>query len=832
MNTIDNTNNNTETLSYDETANLLPVIPLRGKVAFPHVSLSFEVGRKMTLTAVERASQSEDKLVLILTQKETEKDSVTVDDLYTVGCVARIKQIAQLSGGAVRVLCEGLYRAKARTLSANEADGCFMAVADGLKTRRSDEVVEEAYFRTAKLLIKEVFSADGKLSKEAADRLEKITDLDEFMDVAASVMRVRLEIKQELLQETRLIERLKLFERCLNDELEISKIEKKIAASVRRNIDKSQKEYFLREQIKAIRTELGEDGKEEDDYRARVLDKKLPKDLEIKCLKEIDRMGKMQPISPEYAVITGYLDQVLALPWTEETEDTETLADCTKVLEADHYGLEKIKERIVEYLAVLKLTGSMKAPILCFVGPPGVGKTSIAQSIARALGRKFVRMSLGGIKDEAEIRGHRRTYIGAMPGRILYGMKNAGSINPVFLLDEIDKITADIHGDPSGALLEVLDPEQNVSFRDRYIEYPYDLSKVLFIATANSLDTIPAPLRDRMEIIELSGYTLEEKTEIARRYLVPKQLAANGLTDNNASFTPDGIRAVIEGYTREAGVRALERAVGTLCRKIAVRYADDKKLPLVTVNADMVGSFLGAPRFKTDAERFVLEVGTVTGLAWTAVGGTTLTVEASLMRGKGELRLTGQLGDVMKESAMAALTYIRANAERFGIAAETFEKQDLHIHVPEGATPKDGPSAGITMATAILSAYTGRRVRGDVAMTGEITLRGKVLPIGGLKEKSLAARRVGIKTVLIPDGNFRDVAELPPVVRADVQFIPVKNVNEVFDYVLEGGATFVEPLTPSKPKTPRKKRAPKTQPLPAFPENEQPSGMRCDTTNA
>ncbi|MBQ8430154.1 MAG: endopeptidase La, partial [Clostridia bacterium] len=576
----------------------------------------------------------------------------------------------------------------------------------------------------------------------------------------------------------------------------------------------------------------GDDGKEEDEFRQKVLSKGLPKELEEKCLKEINRMGKMLPSSPEYTVITGYLEQVLALPWTEETEDTERISDCVKVLEADHYGLEKIKERIVEYLAVLKLTGSMKAPILCFVGPPGVGKTSIAQSIARALGRKFVRMSLGGVKDEAEIRGHRRTYIGAMPGRILYGMKNAGSINPVFLLDEIDKITSDMHGDPSSALLEVLDPEQNATFRDRYIEYPYDLSKVLFLTTANSLETIPAPLRDRMEIIELSGYTLEEKTEIARRYLAPKQLAANGLTDNNALFTEEGIRTAIEGYTREAGVRTLERTVGTLCRKIAVKYADDKNLPLVTLDADTVTSFLGSPRFKSDFDRFTLEVGTVTGLAWTAVGGTTLVVEAMLMPGKGELKLTGKLGEVMKESAMAALTYIRANADKYGIEREAFEKQDLHVHVPEGATPKDGPSAGITIATAILSAYTGRRVRGDVAMTGEITLRGKVLPIGGLKEKALAARRVGIKTVLIPEGNRRDVDELPTVLKSDVRFVPVQNVSEVFELVLEGGVAFEEPVleilpNTEKPKAPRKKRTPKPQPLPAFPENGQQNGVRC-----
>ena len=466
----------------------------------------------------------------------------------------------------------------------------------------------------------------------------------------------------------------------------------------------------------------------------------------------------------------------------------------------------------------MKLTGNMKAPILCFVGPPGVGKTSIAQSIARALGRKFVRMSLGGVKDEAEIRGHRRTYIGAMPGRIMYGMKNAGSINPVFLLDEIDKITSDMHGDPAGALLEVLDPEQNVTFRDRYIEAPYDLSKVLFITTANSLDTIPSPLRDRMEIIELSGYTMEEKTEIARRYLTPKQLAANGLTDNNLTITEDGIRTTIEGYTKEAGVRTLERTVGSLCRKVAVQYASNKKLPCVKIDSEKVKELLGAPKYVIDEEMRKSEVGAVTGLAWTAVGGTTLTVEVMAMPGKGELKLTGKLGDVMKESAQAALTYIRAHAEKYGLSAEKFSTTDLHVHVPEGATPKDGPSAGITMATAILSALTGKEARGDVAMTGEITLRGKVLPIGGLKEKSLAARRVGIKTVLMPKGNERELAELPEVVRKDVKFVPVAEVDEVFSLMFD----FSE-VNPEKPK---KKRAPKAHPIPLQTENNH-DGVRC-----
>lgn len=796
------------------TTNIYPIVPLRGKVAFPHTNISFEVGRDITLKAIDRASAG-DRTVLILTQRQTEKTDVTPDDLYAVGCVAKIKQIAQLTGGAIRVLCEGLYRARARAVSSES--GYFYAVADPVSSVHGDEVVEEAYFRSAKDLVKDALFPDGKIPKDVASKIERCQDADEYIDVALSVMRVRLEVKQAILEENKIIERLKLFERCLNDELEISKIEKKIANTVRQSIDKNQKEYFLREQLKAIHSELGDDEKETDEYRAKIEEKRLPEKLREKCLKEVDRLSKMPSSSAEYTVITSYLDQVLALPWTEETTDTERLEDCVDVLNADHYGLEKIKERITEYLAVLKLTNSMKAPILCLVGPPGVGKTSIAQSIARALGRKFVRMSLGGVKDEAEIRGHRRTYIGAMPGRILYAMKSAGSINPVFLLDEIDKIASDIQGDPASALLEVLDPEQNANFRDRYLEYPYDLSKVLFIATANTLDTIPSPLRDRMEIIELSGYTMEEKTEIARRYLVPKQLKQNGLTNDNASFTLKGIRAAIDGYTREAGVRNLERTVGALCRKVAVKYAKDKTLPLVKIDEKKVVELLGSPKYKKEEERLRQEIGAVTGLAWTAVGGASLVVEASVMSGKGELKLTGKLGDVMKESALAALSFIRAHAEKYGIDAEKFSRYDLHVHVPEGATPKDGPSAGITMATAMLSAYTGIPVRGDVAMTGEITLRGKVLPIGGLKEKSLAARRLGIKTVIIPYDNKREIEELPAVVQKDISFIPVKTADEVFDIMLQGCKL------PDAPK----KNPKKAKPLPVIPTDNVGDPVRC-----
>ncbi len=795
--------------------NLLPVIPLRGKVAFPNVLLPFDAGRDLTIKALDRASLSEEKLVFICSQKNSDEERVTAENMYEVGTVARIRQTNKLPGGAFRVLVEGLYRAKARAFGFDS--GYYYAVVDEALPVHGDETMEEAYFRATKEMAKQILFVDGKLAKEISARLDSCEDADSYVNLVCHHMRVKLEVKQEILEETNVITRLKMLERCLNDEAEISKIEKKIASVVRQNIDKSQKEYFLREQLKAIHSELGDDGEEEDEYREKIKAKNLPKEVEQKCLKEIDRMSKMHQSSPEYTVITGYLDWVLDLPWTEETADTEKLSDCVKVLEEDHYGLEKIKERITEYLAVLKLTGSMKAPILCLVGPPGVGKTSIARSIARSLGRKYVRMSLGGVKDEAEVRGHRRTYIGAMPGRILYAMKTAGSINPVFLLDEIDKISSDMRGDPASALLEVLDPEQNVSFRDRYLEVPYDLSKVLFITTANTLDTIPGPLRDRMEIIELSGYTLEEKKEIAKRYLIPKQLKENGLSTKNATFTDAGIRLAIEGYTMEAGVRTLERTVGTLCRKIAVQYADNRDQSKVEVNKAKVHEYLGAPRFNPDEERKTPEVGAVTGLAWTAVGGTTLTVEATATRGKGEVRLTGKLGDVMKESAMAAITFIRSHADIYGIDPDAFSSTDIHVHVPEGATPKDGPSAGITIATAILSVFTGKKVRSDIAMTGEITLRGKVLPIGGLKEKALAARRVGITNIIIPIDNKKDLEEIPQAIRDEIHFIPVSNVKEVF------AEAFAKEIESERKKTVKKKE----KLLPPIKEKSHGVGATC-----
>ena len=765
--------------------NTLSVVPMRTQVIFPDTTVLFDAGRGLSLAAIERAGDN-GQLVFLTRQKDGEKEFPEAEDLYSVGTVARIRQVTRLPGDRARIIADGLYRARARDF--RYESGYIYAVTDEVPAVHGDPTLEEAYFRTAKELVKDIVLADGKIPKEVETKLSTLGDIDAYINLCAHNMRIRDDVKQQLLETEYLVERLKLFERCLNDELEITRIERKIAQNVRQSIDKSQKEYFLREQLKAIHAELGDDVEENIKLREKILAKKLPKEIEEKALAELARMDKMPPSSPEYTVLRNYADWLLDLPWNEETEDTESLSDVEAVLNADHYGLEKIKERVVEYLAVLKLTGELKAPILCLVGPPGVGKTSVAKSIARALGRKFVRMSLGGLKDEAEIRGHRRTYIGAIPGRILYEMKNAGSVNPVFLLDEVDKISADMRGDPASALLEVLDPEQNSTFRDRYLEVPYNLSKVMFIATANTLDTISSPLRDRMEIIELSGYTPDEKEEIAKRYLVPKKRAENGLKEENLRITDGAIAAMIDGYTMEAGVRSLERTIGTVCRKAAVRIAKGKDGASLTVSKNNLEKYLGARRYNYDEEmRDKDEVGAATGLAWTAVGGTTLTIEVSAMQGKGDILLTGKLGDVMKESARAAISYIRAHADKYGIDGEEFEKKDIHIHVPEGATPKDGPSAGITMATAILSAFTGRPVRRDVAMTGEITLRGKVLPIGGLKEKALAASRIGIRDVIIPEENRKDVEEIPENIRKNMHFICVSDIDQVFRTAVTGG---------------------------------------------
>ena len=760
-----------------------PLLALRGRVIFPNTTVSFDVGRIISLTAVKRATELDSRL-FVCAQKQSEKDEITDEDIYTTGTVVRFKQIAKLPAGSIRLTVEGLFRAVARQV--RREDGTFMATVEELFPIHGDPALEEAYFRTSKEILKDVTENNSRIPKEGASNLDKCTDPDELADLAGHYLPIRLEQKQELLECARTVERLKKLDRILNEELEILRLERKINATVRQNIEKNQKEYYLREQLKAIHAELGDDIEERIELEDKIKAKGMSEEGEKKALKELSRMSNMQSSSPDYNVLRMYIDWMLDIPWHETTTDTKKLSDAVKVLNEDHYGLEKIKERITEYLAVLKRTGGMNAPILCFVGPPGVGKTSIASSIARSLGRKFVRMSLGGVKDEAEIRGHRKTYVGAMPGRIIAGMKKAGTINPVFLLDEVDKISSDLRGDPASALLEVLDPAQNSTFVDRYIEVPYDLSKVLFITTANSLDTIPTPLLDRMEIISLTGYTPEEKREIAKRYLVPKRCEANGLKKGEFSITDGAIDKIIDGYTMEAGVRNLERQIDAVCRKTAVRLAD-KKEKSVEVDESNLFDILGAKRFDREGKALKIdEVGAATGLAWTSVGGTTLTIEVSAMHGKGDILLTGKLGDVMKESARTAISYIRSNSASYGIDSSLFESTDIHIHVPEGATPKDGPSAGITMATAILSAFTQKPVKKSIAMTGEITLRGKVLPIGGLKEKALAAYRIGIHDVIIPAENEKDLEEIPESVKSSINFIPVTDVDSVFKNAIIG----------------------------------------------
>ena len=763
---------------------VLPMLALRGKVLFPKTMLNFDVGRPASIAAIDKAVKDNSE-IFIATQKNSFIESPKQSEIFRVGVVARIKQVVKIqSTGNMKVCVEALYRGKISKFIP-EKNMFVVEVEYAPYINGENEIETEVYFRMAQQAFFEYAYSDKRLNKEMITTVSALKDPNEFVDNAVSVVNFKDADVQRILEMDNTDERLTAVSQLFSRETEILKIEKKITGKVRQSIDKSQKEFYLREQLKAIHTELGDDPDEGEELINKLKAKNLPKDVEEKSIKEVKRLDKINPSSPDYSIILNYLDWIKELPWNEQTVDTESLVDAKEILDKDHFGLEKVKERIVEYLAVLHLTKQIKGPILCFVGPPGVGKTSVATSIARALNRKFVRMSLGGVKDEAEIRGHRRTYVGAMPGRIIYGLKNAKSNNPVFLLDEIDKLSSDIHGDPASALLEVLDPEQNTSFRDRYLEVPFDLSKVMFITTANSIDTIPNPLLDRMEVIEINGYTNEEKLQIAKQYLIPKQLKANGITEKKVEITDDAIREIISGYTMEAGVRNLEREIGSVIRKVAVKVAENPRTRKQTVKSEDVSKYLGVKKYLRDKTMDKDEVGACTGLAWTSVGGTTLTIEVSLMKGKGEILLTGKLGDVMKESARAAISYIRAHAKKYGIDDESFETTDIHVHVPEGATPKDGPSAGITMATAILSAFTGKPVKKSVAMTGEITLRGKVLPIGGLKEKALAAYRQGIKTIIIPTANKKDVSEIPQEIRKDINFITADSVEKVFETAIK-----------------------------------------------
>lgn len=761
----------------------IPLIPLRGLSIFPYMVLHFDVGRKKSIKALE-AAMAKDQRIFLTTQFDIDNDSPESTDFYKVGTICKIKQMLKLPGDAIRVLVEGIQRAEV------------------------SEIVEESpYFRVDVNVFEDDITVDKEISalmrsnisaferyiattnRVSADVILSITAIDEpgrLADTIAAQLTLKTEQKQELINAIDVKLRLEHLYKILLTEVEILEVEKNINDKVKSQINKSQKEYYLREQIKAIRDELGEEDAQEDEIeemRQKLKKLKLSKKIDKKVTAEIDRYSRLSPSSAESGVIRSYVNWILELPWRKETKDQIDLVKAQAILDEDHFGLESVKERVVEYLAVRDLTQSMKGPIICLVGPPGVGKTSIAKSIARSLGREFVRMSLGGVRDEAEIRGHRRTYIGAIPGRIINGIKEAGTKNPVFLFDEIDKLSSDFRGDPASALLEVLDPEQNKEFTDHYLEVPFDLSKVMFVTTANSLNTIPRPLLDRMEVIQVSGYTEYEKLNIAKKYLVPKKMEEHGLQKNCLSVSDEGLYEIIRKYTRESGVRELERKIADLSRKAAVRIVKGE-VKSVRVTDKNLDKYLGKTRYHYDLIAEENQVGIVTGLAWTAVGGDTLSIEVNTMKGKGKLQLTGQLGDVMKESAQAGLSYIRTVASTYGIEENFHETVDLHVHIPEGAIPKDGPSAGITMATAMISALAEIPVNRFVAMTGEITLRGRVLPIGGFKEKALAAKRAGIKKILFPFDNLKDLDDIPETVKKEIEFIAVKTMDEVLEHAL------------------------------------------------
>lgn len=757
----------------------LPLIPLRGLTVFPNTTVNFDVGRKKSVAAVTDAVKNRNGKIILCRQINTDESNPKPDGIYTVGVLARVVQVISNGGETLRIIVDGIKKVKVTGYVDNP--DFFVASYEPMKELHARTVEAKAYRRKCMSVVEEHYFVGERATKDVYNILNETEEPVAFLYRAAHLMDIS--DRQGFLEIDDVIDKYELLLDFLEDELEIAKVEKKINRKVRESIDKGQKEYYLREQIKAIQEELGDE--DDDDLLLKADKLPIPEESKKKLKKDIERNAKMPTSSPDYAISRNYFDFVFDLPWGIESEDNNDIENARKILDEDHYGLEKIKERILEFLAVRQLTDEKREPIICLVGPPGVGKTSIVKSIARALNRKYVRMSLGGIRDEAEIRGHRKTYVGAMPGRIISNIRIAGTMNPVFLLDEIDKLASDFKGDPSSALLEVLDPEQNNAFRDNYLEIPFDLSKVIFITTANNPDAIPAPLYDRMEIIEMSGYTPEEKLQIAKKHLIGKQLKAHGISEDRLSFTDDGIEKIIYSYTRESGVRGLEKEIANVMRKVAVKIVSGEAQDKIVVTKDNVKEFLGVEKYLENEKPEHSEVGAATGLAWTAVGGEILTIEVSIVSGKGEILLTGHLGDVMKESARTAISYIHAHADDYDIPERAFKDKDIHIHVPEGAIPKDGPSAGITIATAVFSALTGKGVRNDVAMTGEITLRGKVLPIGGLKEKSLAAMRAGIKKVLIPVDNIKDLADIPESVKNGVKFIPVENVSEVFKIAIE-----------------------------------------------
>ncbi|WP_243270007.1 endopeptidase La [Thermanaerosceptrum fracticalcis] len=763
---------------------VIPLLPLRGVLVFPYMVIHLDVGREKSISALEEAMIG-DREIFLATQKDAQTDFPGHDDIYAVGSVAEVKQLLKLPGGTIRVLVEGLRRGEIVEYLEDEP---FYRVI----ITEYDEVVEknpeiEALMRNLIYLFEQYVKLSKKIAPETVVSIITIEEPSRLADLIATHLTLKITEKQAILEALDVKVRLEKLSSILAKEIEILELERKINVRVRKQMEKTQKEYYLREQLKAIQKELGERderGAEVDEYREKIQEAQLPPEVEEKALKELERLEKMPPMVAESAVIRNYLDWLLAIPWNKQTEDRVDVKRAEEILNQDHYGLKKVKERILEYLAVRKLTEKIKGPIICFVGPPGVGKTSLAKSIARSLERKFVRMSLGGVRDEAEIRGHRRTYVGALPGRIIQGLRNAGTKNPVFLLDEIDKMSMDFRGDPSAALLEVLDPEQNNTFSDHFIEVPVDLSQVLFITTANVAYNIPRPLLDRMELIHISGYTEEEKMHIAQRYLLPKQLKEHGLKEDQLDISNNTILSVIRHYTREAGVRNLERELAAICRKAAKIIAEGSQ-KAVTVTSRNLDKFLGIPRYRYGISEKENMIGVVTGLAWTEVGGDILNIEVSVLKGTGKLLLTGKLGDVMKESAQAGYTYVRSRAAELGIEENFHEKYDVHIHVPEGAIPKDGPSAGISMATALASALSNRKVKREIAMTGEITLRGRVLPVGGIKEKVLAAHRAGSRIIVLPQENKKDLEDIPANIKRGLEFVLVENMDEVLKIALE-----------------------------------------------
>ncbi len=764
---------------------VLPLLPLRGLTVFPYMILHFDVGRPKSMKALEEAMLN-NQLIFLVTQKDATNDEPNENDIYKVGTISKVKQLLKIPGDTIRVLVEGVSRAEIGKLT--QSDPFFKAEAtEKIFSGESDNKVEiEALKRRVISSFEEYAKLNNKMSSDAVLSIMSIEDEGQLCDIIASNILLKSDQKQVILGEFNPRLRLEKLLEMLLKEIDILRIEKEISERVHKQIDKMQKEYYLREQMKAIQTELGEKegiNGEIDEYNEKLLTANLPQEIEKKVVKEIDRLLKMPPGSAEGTVVRNYLDWIFDLPWNVSTDENIDLKLAQKILDEDHYGLTKVKERIIEYLAINKLKKSIKGPILCLVGPPGVGKTSIAKSIARAINRNYVRMSLGGIKDEAEIRGHRRTYVGAMPGRIIAAMKQAGSNNPLILLDEIDKMSNDYRGDPSSAMLEVLDSEQNFAFRDHYLEVPFDLSNVLFITTANTMDTIPRPLYDRMEIINISSYTEEEKVKIAMDYLIPKQVKSHGLKKSNISFDEQAVHDIINFYTREAGVRGIERELATVCRKAAKIIVSENKKSL-SITSGNIEKYLGIKKYRYEKLSETNDIGIATGLAWTPVGGETLSIEVNVMKGNGTLELTGQLGDVMKESAKAAVSFIRSKSQAFNIDNDFHNKFDIHIHVPEGAIPKDGPSAGITIATAMISALSATPIKRSVAMTGEITLRGRVLPIGGLKEKALAAHRAGITTIIIPSDNKKDIEDIPEAVRKSMKIVLASNMDTVLDTAL------------------------------------------------